>query len=917
MSKDVLLIEDDPIFRRTVIWRLGERDFRIVEAASVADAIERIESNPWIRVLILDMELGSDSGIEVLDHIRQRSEDYRVIILTGHSELLMAEAARRYDIFTYLPKSEGFGESLRFSIDQAFADLERQTLDRKMGMLIEIQRGINQGRELGETLDQICEAVWVVAGAYTCHIRVYDTRAGDYEIRGYAGAAALRPAFDQRRKKGDQFSGRVVESGTDERFDDLRTFNELAGLVRDATSESQSRYFETVRSAYITPIRTGLYGSNVDAVLSVSSKMLNYFDDERSALVREFAEQAALAITKDWLQRRREELQYRYDALGAMLAAISDRLEVNDVEHLSAIVTGHVARIIGAEIVSVFLYDPEHEVLRNVVDLRGDTLAKSDEEYASGQDLTGSVFKDSESVMLSDSAHDASADPRFDYERRNVFLGNIPSDRVAHFIGVPIRIGGEVRGVLRAINKKSLYYDPASARTNSLALLERGFVPDDQLIVEIAANHLGVVIHNAELLHDKNHQVEQTRTLSAVAHIINSETDIDEVLTLTIRNAAEVMQAEICLLFLLDGDHLVLKESFGIPRSLIEGASYKLAEGIVGGVAVSGKPVLVRRAASSDGKYDAAIREYLRDKHGSEEIASLMVVPVATRQRVIGAMQVINKLDKNGAYTEVDLALFRTFADYVAVAIDNAQVYEHQNERLAVAERNAALSKVVQAVAHEISNTVGIIPVIVDSIRAELHAPGAHVIMMLSQLQSIAEQGADFANGIAGFSSGRVGEKQSFDINEVIKETIRELALTLDRYDGKLELSLSRRPIVCDIHLAPFKQIIRNVVVNAFQALDGTRPGIVRIKTDTSRLRSFDLAEVVVEDNGIGIRREHLSRIFEPDFTTKPTGNGLGLWLVRTQLQMLRGSIDVESEVGRGSRFIIRLPRSEHSRERP
>lgn len=911
MSKTVLLVEDDAAFRESVVRMLEERDYRFIEAASVAEAIDRIESDPLIRVLILDMDLGLHSGAEVLSHVRPHSEDYRVIILTGHSELLRAEEARRYDVFTYLPKTVDVAESLRFSVDQAFADLERQTLERKMRVLVEIQRGINEGRELNETLDRICEGVRLVTGAYTSHIRVYDTRAGDYELRGYAGEATLRPALEQRRNKGDLFSGIVVKSGTAARFDDPSLF---ATLARDAKTEAQSRYFDSVRSAYITPIRTGLYGFDVDAVLGVTSETQHFFDEERGALVKEFAEQATLAITKDWLQRGREELQWRYEALATMLSSISDRLEVNDVERLCAIVTQRVAAILNAEIVSVFLYDAERDVLRNAVDLRGGILTKSDEAYAPGQSLTGYVFEASKSVLLTEPAPEA--DPRFDYENSDVFVRNIPSGRVEHFIGVPIYIGGDVRGVLRAINKKSLYYEQASLKTNSRALLARGFGSDDQRVVEIAAIHLGVVIHNAELLHEKNDQVQQTQTLSDVAHIINSETGIDEVLKLTIRAAAEVMQAEVCLLFLRDGDHLTLKESVGIPRSLVEGASFKLGEGITGGVAVTGEPVLLRYA-NSHGKYDAAILEYLREQHGSEEIASLMVVPVVARHRVIGAMQVINKLDADGAYTVGDLALFRTFADYVAVAIDNAQVYGHQNERLAVAERNAALSKIVQAVAHEISNTVGIIPVIVDSIRAELDAPSAHVIMMLSQLQSIAEQGADFSNGIAGFSAGRVGEKQSFDLNDVIKETVRELAPTLDRYDGRLELALSRRPIICDLYLAPFKQIIRNVVVNAFQAIDATKAGVVRIRTGKGRPRFSDVAEIIVEDNGIGIKREHLTRIFDADFTTKPTGNGLGLWLVRTQLQMLGGSIDVESEGGRGSKFTIRLPRSERGGERP
>ncbi len=917
MSKDVLFIEDDRAYRETVIRMFRKRNYRFVNATSVTEAIEIIDSDPQIKVIILDLFLGPGSGTEVLDHIRPRSDNYRVIILTAHSTSLSAESAHHYDVFRYLSKSDNGAESLRFSIDQAFADLERQALDRKMRMLLDIQRGINEGYELTRTLDQICEAVRTTAGAYTCHIRVYDTRAGDYQLRGYAGDARLRSAFEPPRKKGELFSGRVVESGSAELFDDLQALPEFRQM-RDPAMDSGGAYFETARAAYIVPIRTGLYGQSVDAALNVSSELANYFSEERRALISEFVDQAALAISKHWLHHRREELQSRYDALAWMLASISNGLELSDVTSLCEIVARRIAGIIGAEVVSVFLYDLEDGVLRKVVDLSGETITGLEEGYAPGQSLTGYVFTSAKSVLLPELTHTpisrAHDDTRFDHEGRHVSMRHIPSARVDHYLGVPIRIGGHVRGVLRAINKKSIYYDRATAMTDRQALLERGFVRDDLVVLEIAANHLGIAIQNSELLHDKNRQVEQTRTLSEVAHIINSETDIDELLKLTIGKAAEVMQADICLLFLLDGDRLVLKESFGIPRSLVERASYRIGEALTGTVAESQNPLLLPAAEVVNSKDDKIVLDFLRTKHGlSAEMFSLMIVPVVARHRVIGVMKVIKRTGVQSGQADSDLALFSTFADHVAVAIDNAQIYEHQNERLAIAERNAALSTMVAAVAHEINNTIGIIPVTVAAIRAELRDPNMHVVQMLSRLENVAEQATDFANGIAGFSSGRVRDKEPSELNEVITETIRELTPTLDRYDGRLELALSERPIVRGIYPAPFKQIIRNVVLNAFQALDGTRPGVVRISTAVG---SHGMAEVSVEDNGIGIKPEHLRRIFDADFTTKPRGNGLGLWLARAQLQTLGGNIEVYGGAECGSRFVITLPDAERGATR-
>ena len=106
-------------------------------------------------------------------------------------------------------------------------------------------------------------------------------------------------------------------------------------------------------------------------------------------------------------------------------------------------------------------------------------------------------------------------------------------------------------------------------------------------------------------------------------------------------------------------------------------------------------------------------------------------------------------------------------------------------------------------------------------------------------------------------------------------------------------------------HPGKINQVFLNLLVNAIQACE--RGGIV-----TARTRAEPGAGVVVEvqDNGCGISPEHRSRLFEPFFTTKPVGQGTGLGL-SVSFGIVRdhgGAIEVESEVGRGSTFRVRLP---------
>ena len=109
-------------------------------------------------------------------------------------------------------------------------------------------------------------------------------------------------------------------------------------------------------------------------------------------------------------------------------------------------------------------------------------------------------------------------------------------------------------------------------------------------------------------------------------------------------------------------------------------------------------------------------------------------------------------------------------------------------------------------------------------------------------------------------------------------------------------------PVQC--HPGRLSQVFMNVLSNACQAIRDR--GEIRIRTSTDNGE----AVIEIEDDGSGIRKEHLGKVFEPFFTTKAVGQGTGLGLSISYgiVQQHQGSIQVESEVGQGTRFCVRLP---------
>ncbi len=918
MKRKVLIIDDEDVYRTVVASALGNEPYELLQAESPEAGIAMLEQNPRIAVILLDLSFQESDFRVVLSHIGAPSPDHRVIVLTGHGELMDHEEARAYGVFTYLSKTSldeemtSSNEAIRFSIDQAFKDLERAELDRKLTFLQNVQTKITSNADFGETLDLVCRAVRSMVGAFTCHIRVYNFGRGDYDLAGFAGADDFRRIFKAPRAKGDRYSGIVVKERRARYEPDLQETDEFRAFAKEAqedrtTSLEEEAYWTTVRSAYIVPIATGVFDPAVDAVLNVSSDKVDFFDDAKKALVQEFVTQAALVITKQWLQERRNDVHSDYTEISLMLSEMSEALDKASPDRsIYDVMTERISAIVSPEIVSVFLHEKSRDVLVNVAERRGTVkILVPKEEYERDESLTGRVFAQDATRHVPEPGASKREKPIEDN------LHDIPSKRLEHYLGVPIRIGGEARGVVRAVNKTSEYYKTSSDLSNELCLLERGFSRDCRHAVEIAASHLSVAIRNAELIREKERKVEQISALGDVGRTLTSSLDTDEVLNLAIERMAEVVDTEICLLFLLNstGDRVALKKCYGIPMP--DGWNYKLGEKLTGMVAKTGQHSLIKTVDQKDGKYDDEIRQFLSEKHGEPtEIESLMIVPIIARGKTLGVMKVINKTGKTGGhlgYSEWDLQLFRTFADYAGLAIENAG-------RLAIAERNGALSLLVSAVAHEINNTSGVIPANVKKIR-ELLGPSAKLVdRMLTRIDDAASQATEFANEIAGFSANRVGIRQPVDIQAIIRTTVDQM--DLDRYRVKLQrarrgsddiwlnLSLGDTGLVCDVFATPFAQIIRNIAINAFQALEGRSDGKLLLQVS----RVGDKAVIRFEDNGPGVKPENRERIFKPDFTTKPKGNGIGLWLVQNHLESVQGKIGVDSVLGRGATFTVTVP---------
>ena len=256
--------------------------------------------------------------------------------------------------------------------------------------------------------------------------------------------------------------------------------------------------------------------------------------------------------------------------------------------------------------------------------------------------------------------------------------------------------------------------------------------------------------------------------------------------------------------------------------------------------------------------------------------------------------------------------------------MDAHQRLVENQQQLIHSEKMAFLGQLAAGVAHEINNPVGYVmsnlETLIDDIK-DLQDNGAgraarsndpdHLPLtpFFGETQEILQESItglervkDIVQGLKNFARPAESEIKSADINHEVEVALKIVSnelghkCTVVKNLGDLP-SLECRP-------GQLNQVFANLLANAAQAI--TKHGTITVTTQ------FTGSEILVQvaDDGIGIEEKHLSQLFTPFFTTKPTGQGTGLGLSVSYgiIQKHNGTIEVETEAGKGSTFTVRLP---------
>ena len=234
-------------------------------------------------------------------------------------------------------------------------------------------------------------------------------------------------------------------------------------------------------------------------------------------------------------------------------------------------------------------------------------------------------------------------------------------------------------------------------------------------------------------------------------------------------------------------------------------------------------------------------------------------------------------------------------------------------EKMMDAQRLESLGVLAGGIAHDINNLL--VPVLGNArlLRSQ-DRDSLQTLELLEQIETGARHCRDLGQQILAFAGkGRI-VTQPVMLDQLLEELIPFLRASVDK-NVRLERSMESDLPVVDGEPAQLRQVLVNLIINAAEALAG-RAGWVRVRvgrcSESDRLSLAGLAKdgvmVEVEENGPGIPKEILDRIFDPFLTTKATGRGLGLSAVRGIVRSHGGSLVVDSRPGQGTTFHIVFP---------
>ncbi|MBL4905586.1 MAG: GAF domain-containing protein, partial [Flavobacteriaceae bacterium] len=506
--------------------------------------------------------------------------------------------------------------------------------------------------------------------------------------------------------------------------------------------------------------------------------------------------------------------------------------------------------------------------------------------------------------------------------------------------------GDKNKGVSKGLAPKSAIFVPmivGDVVMGSVSLQnvekENAFTESDVRLLSTLTFSMSVALENARLFNETTRLLDETEQRASELQTVNnisiamvSQLEFDALIKLVGEQMRETFKADIVYLALHDRKTNMLHFPY-IYGDTSESRAF--SNGITEKIILNKKPLLINENIDE-------VTHKIKAEHKGETVQSFLGVPIIIGKRAIGVISVQSKESEN-RFNEYDERLLTTIAANLGIAIQNAEAYQKlqaaltelraAQEQLVQSEKMASLGELTAGIAHEIQNPLNfvnnfsevseeLLEELKDEVKENINEEIIEIISDLKQnLGKITHHGkraSSIVKGMLDHSRTSNGIKVFTDINILADEYLRlsyhglrakDRSFSAD-FKTDLDNSLPKVSVVPQ----DFGRVILNLINNAFYAVSkkGKEAPESYQPTVTVRTKKIEKAiEISVKDKGEGISKDIADKIFQPFFTTKPSGEGTGLGLSLAYDIVTKGhggQLKLSSKKGEFTEFTIVLP---------
>lgn len=283
--------------------------------------------------------------------------------------------------------------------------------------------------------------------------------------------------------------------------------------------------------------------------------------------------------------------------------------------------------------------------------------------------------------------------------------------------------------------------------------------------------------------------------------------------------------------------------------------------------------------------------------------SSLLCAPLVTRDGLMGVLKVASF--RPGGLGEYERKLVERFMVQVAVAMQNSRRTETLQAKMLDVEKRNAMADLARGVAHDLNNALGSILPLIQQLEADVEEGSIDPKLLgedLKEIKRSLQVCRRIFSGMLAFARGTTRNQHRGSIGEAAQSALSILRDGLKRRAIEWELVIEDGLPAVRGGQTDLEQVMFNLMTNARDAMP--EGGTITVRAGLVD----NMVKVAVEDTGIGIPEENLTKIQEPFFSTKPQGSGLGISICRSLLWGMNGEFSIRNRAGAGTRVEFSLP---------